>query len=414
MKNYNQILHDLSFNRGSRIDRFREIELNEQANILLSCSKTVRKKILTKLKNHEIADLLKYVDPDDATDLLQDLSERKSRKVIEFFDVITKEKVEYLLKFDPRTAAGLMSLDYIQVKKGMKFSEVFALIKKHEIRTGKSPAILVSESGFLVGEIPWRILMDRRKNEKVDKYAKKVHGVRFDAKEEDVIRRFKEHPHNKIAVLDDDNAVMGVIYSDDVLRLIHKNGRSDLYDFAGVVEEENVHDSAFQKVRHRYKWLILNLMTGFIVASVVGMFEDTISAFVLLAAYMPIVAGMGGNAGTQTLAVVVRGLTLKEIELKTGKKVILTEALAGGLNGIIIGTLVAVVATLINQSPLLGLALGMSMIINLMIAGFFGATVPLIMKALQKDPATGATIFITTATDVCGFFVFLGLASLVL
>ena len=225
---------------------------------------------------------------------------------------------------------------------------------------------------------------------------------------------FKRHPHTKIVVLNEDISIMGVIYSDDILKIIQKQTTHNLYDFAGVSREEDVLDSALTKVKYRYKWLILNLATAFLAAAVIGLFKDTISAFVLLAAYMPIVAGMGGNAGTQTMAVIVRGLTLKQIELKTSKKVILNEVIAGGINGTINGILVAAIATLFNHSPLLGLVVGISMVLNLIIAGFFGALIPVLMKQLGKDPATSATIFITTATDVLGFMVFLGLATIVL
>jgi magnesium transporter len=205
-----------------------------------------------------------------------------------------------------------------------------------------------------------------------------------------------------------------VIHSDEILKLIDKHAMDDLYGFAGVDTEESALDSAFTKVKYRYKWLIINLATAFMAASVVGVFSDTISRVTLLAVYMPIVAGMGGNAGTQALAVAVRGLVLKEVALKTSGKLIINEMIGGAINGLINGLIVAVIATVFNHSPLLGLVLGLAMIINLITAGFFGALVPMIMKSLGKDPASSATIFITTATDVIGFFVFLGLASLLL
>jgi magnesium transporter len=144
------------------------------------------------------------------------------------------------------------------------------------------------------------------------------------------------------------------------------------------------------------------------------MFESTIAAFTLLAVYMPIVAGMGGNAGTQSMAVAVRGIALRKISLGNGMQLIRREIIAGAINGAINGLIVAAVATFINQSPRLGLVLGIAMVVNLIVAGLFGSLVPLIMKRLGKDPATSATIFITTATDVFGFLVFLGLATLLL
>ena len=146
----------------------------------------------------------------------------------------------------------------------------------------------------------------------------------------------------------------------------------------------------------------------------VGFFEDTIAAFTLLAVYMPVVAGMGGNAGTQSMAVTVRGIALKQISLSTGRRAVINEIIAGGTNGLITGVLVAVIASVFNQNPLLGIVLGVSMVLNLVIAGLFGTTVPLALDRVGKDPATSATIFISTATDVLGFFIFLGLAQSVL
>jgi magnesium transporter len=146
----------------------------------------------------------------------------------------------------------------------------------------------------------------------------------------------------------------------------------------------------------------------------VGVFEDTIAAFTLLAVYMPVVAGMGGNAGTQSMAVTVRGLAYGQISLATGGRAVGNEIVAGAVNGAITGVLVAVIAAVFNRSPLLGVVLGVSMVLNLVIAGFFGTLIPLVLDRIGKDPATSATIFITTATDVLGFFIFLGLAQSVL
>jgi magnesium transporter len=170
-------------------------------------------------------------------------------------------------------------------------------------------------------------------------------------------------------------------------------------------------------VQSRYKWLILNLGTAFLAAAVVGLFESTITAVAILAAYMPVVAGMGGNAGTQAMAVTVRGISLGQVSLETGKRVVANEALAGALNGAVTGVLVAVIATAFSfgtYGVFLGGVIGVSMVANLIIAGFFGALTPLLLDKVGYDPATSATIFITTATDVLGFFVFLGLAQVVL
>ena len=182
-------------------------------------------------------------------------------------------------------------------------------------------------------------------------------------------------------------------------------------------EEESALDGPAAKVRSRYKWLIINLGTAFLAAAVVGLFESTIASIAVLAAYMPVVAGMGGNAGTQAMAVTVRGISLGQVSLATGKRVILNESIAGAVNGLITGALVAVIAVAFSLAEfglLLGAVIGVSMVVNLVIAGFFGALIPLILDKLGQDPATSATIFITTATDVLGFLFFLGLAQAVL
>ena len=413
-KTQNNLVYKILSSPKERIRIFKEIPTNNQGFVLLSLSKRIRQGIMDKLDDRELIDIIDYLDPDEATDLLQSINPKRSKKLLKKLGKEIREKVEFLLKFNPRTAAGLMSLDYIEVDKNITFEQLSEVIQKHEKRTGKFPAILVVQDGFLVGEVPTHILAASTRKEKINKYIKKIPSIEYDKNEREIVTVFKKHPHNKIVVLDKDHSILGIIYSDDILKLIEKQSANNLRQFAGVSEEEDVLDSALTKVKNRYKWLIINLATAFLAASVVSLFQETISAFVLLAVYMPIVAGMGGNAGTQTLAVVVRGLALKEIELKTGKRVIINEIIAGGINGIINGILVAAVAILWNKSPILGLVIGLAMIINLIIAGFFGAIIPLIMKKFGKDPASSATIFITTATDVFGFLSFLGLATIML
>jgi magnesium transporter len=307
-----------------------------------------------------------------------------------------------------------MDINYVQVPKKQTFKEVARLVAIHEKRTGKIPAVLVVENGLLIGEVLTSTLILQNSTALVEKHIKPLPTVMYNQHTDEVIKLFHRLPHNKIVVLDDNYSILGIIYSDDVLPLMQKNSSANLYQFAGVRQDEDVFDPFYLKVKHRYTWLIINLGTAFLAAGVVGLFHETISKFVLLASYMPIVAGMGGNTGTQTLAVMVRGIALGEIELKNSWHAILNEMGSGFLNGIITGLIVAIIALLFSQTPLIGLITAAAMIINLTMAGLAGSTIPLIMKRLGKDPATSATNYITTATDVCGFFFFLGLASIIL
>jgi len=399
-----------------RLTVFLEIDPKNQGIAILKLPTKIQKEILPQLTDDELITLLNYPDPDKVTDILQLIDERRAENILEKLSSSIKEKVEFLLRFNPKAAAGLMNLDYVVAGPDESIHKILESVINHEKRNSKFPTILIVADGKLLGELPGHVLITHPtgKLEKISSLIKKLPSLAYDTDEHKVVNSFIKHPHDKVVVLDKDDSILGIIHSDDILRLVDKHSMKDLYGFAGVDSEEDALDSAFTKVKYRYKWLIINLGTAFLAASVVGLFENTISKFTLLAVYMPIVAGMGGNAGTQTMAVTIRGLVLKEVDLKSGHRLILNEMKAGATNGLINGLIVATVAIIFNQSPSLGFVIGTAMVVNLIVAGFFGALVPLVMKTLGKDPASSATIFITTATDVIGFFVFLGLASIIL
>ncbi|MBP9827518.1 magnesium transporter, partial [Candidatus Saccharibacteria bacterium] len=382
---------------------------------LFSQSHTTQQAILARLSNAEIINLLNSLDPDHATALIRQLPKLRGSRITSQLSHQIREKVDFLLRFHPKTAAGMMDIDYVIVSPEDTFDTVAKAIRRHDLSTGRPPIVLcVDTGGVLLGELPAHILALKPKTTKVAGWCRKLPNVRFDDDEQKVVNTFVRNPHHKVVVLDDNDSVLGIVHSDDVLAVLDKRTLRDLSSFAGVKNEEDAMDSAITKFRNRWIWLLINLGTAFLAASVVGLFESTISKFTLLAVYMPIVAGMGGNAGTQTMAIAVRGIVLREVELGHGWTFIRREMMAGLMNGILNGLIVASVATFFNRSPILGLVLAIAMVVNLMIAGMFGALIPLIMKTLGKDPAASATIFITTCTDVGGFFVFLSLAKMLL
>ncbi len=409
-----KIIHKISFKPKERLDIFQSLPESSQADVILRLTKHMQYEILSKLKDDEIINLAGYLDPDELTDVLQLLPAKKSNKIIEKLNTSLKEDITKLLEFDPKTAGGLMNVDYIQVDEDDSISNTLKKLKIHEKRTGRLPAIIVDKDGKVSGYLPGHELGFAKQYEKVKKYVRHIETIDHNAEHEDVLKKFKDYPHNKLVVVGDKKNVIGIIYSDDVLGIMHEQASKSLYDLAGVSEEEQVQDSALAKVKFRYKWLIINLGTAFLAAFTVGLFDETISKYVLLAVYMPIVAGMGGNAATQTLAVLVRGIAYGQITLKNAWKALKNEVSAGFVNGIINGIIVSVVIIILNHDIKLALVITIAMIANLMIAGLFGTMVPLIMQKLGKDPASSATIFITTATDVFGFLSFLGLATLLL
>ncbi|ELY65639.1 magnesium transporter [Natronococcus jeotgali] len=399
-------------------DPFTDLPRREWRDAFFALPEAVRETLVADMDRTQLERFIDRLDPDEVTDVLGYADGETREALLATLNARRREKIDFLLSFDPESAAGLMSLDYVTVDRDRDFSAVTERVRRFEERTGRVPTIFVTDEDRLLGELPGVALsVADPRAESIDDYVRETPHVRYDRDDEEVLDVFRRNRERTVAVLDEDGDVLGVIHADDLLTLLEEARGETLYEFTGVDEEESVLDGPGEKVRRRYKWLILNLGTAFMAAAVVGLFESTIAAVAILAAYMPVVAGMGGNAGTQAMAVTVRGISLNEVSLDTGKRVVVNEAIAGAVNGLITGALVAVVAIAFSFAEfglLLGAVIGISMVANLVIAGFFGALTPLLLDRLGIDPATSATIFITTATDVLGFFVFLGLARAIL
>lgn len=409
-----KLISDILFKKSRRVELFLEQSVVRQLEILRVATPHVKRDLLLHIPLAALASLIEAASPDEATDILQLLTRRRREKVMQQISSEIKDSLSRLLEFDPETAAGLMKLDYVQADVSENISDTAKKFKQHEKRTGRPPVILAMKEGKLAGFVPGHELGFAYPEEGIHKYVKRMPTISYAATHKDVSHLFRKHPHTKVAVLNDNGAVVGIIYSDDILRMMQKEESASLYDFAGIHQEEGVTDSVGKKVKNRYKWLIINLATAFLAAFTVSQFEETIAQNVLLAVYMPIVAGMGGNAATQTLAVLVRGIALRQISLRTAMRTLKNEVGAAAINGLLNGFLVAFVVLAKDHNPAIALVLALAMVINLIVAAVFGTIVPLIMSKLKKDPAASATIFITTATDVLGFLAFLGLATIIL
>ncbi|PJE76575.1 magnesium transporter [Candidatus Uhrbacteria bacterium CG10_big_fil_rev_8_21_14_0_10_48_16] len=409
-----QTSREISFHPKTRLERFLVLSHEDRAEVLLCLSKRIARDLIDQLDPSDLTDVLEHLDPDQSADIIQLLPHKKQKKVLATLARTIRDQVTFLAEFDSQTAAGLMNLDYIQVDECDLLKDVTVQFKAHEKRTGRLPTMLVLRSGKLVGQLPGHALGLGSPTDTVASSLRSIGSIHHNASRQEIVDMFKRGNRSKLVVLNPEGTILGVVYADSLLRFLEDKTTQSLYTFAGINKEESVLDPARTKIRLRYKWLILNLGTAFLAAFIVSLFQDTISKYVLLAVYMPIVAGMGGNAGTQTLAVLVRGITLGQIDLKTALPTIKREMFAGLVNGFIVGALVALIVIIFDGDLLIALILGLAMITNLVVSATFGTIVPLIMKRLGKDPATSATIFITTATDVLGFLFFLGLATLLL
>lgn len=398
-----------------RLKTMRSLKLAEQSAVFQELSPHVQQSLLSELSDSEVTDMVDHMDPRQAENVLARIKDQKRRsKIIKKIKIEARDKIEYFLRFHPKATTSLISFNYVLLPTKATVAEAADAIDEHYQDTGTFPEVFVHENGDLIGEVPMSVLVRQRNSNVLKKLLQPVQTITYQSEVIDIINTLTTSKRKKVVVLDYDQSVLGVIYGDDALNLFGKMPAESLYGVSGLDASERPFDSAWQKFKHRYKWLILNLVTCFMAGSMIFIFSETLDKLVILAMYIPIVAGMGGNAASQTFAVMLRGITLGTISLKNGLPAITQEVLAGLMNGVLIGLIVAVISVVWNQSALLGLVVGISMIGAHIIAGFFGAFVPLLLKHIGKDPAATSTIFISTATDVLGLFMLLGLGSIIM
>jgi magnesium transporter len=274
---------------------------------------------------------------------------------------------------------------------------------------------VVDAADVLVGTLPLVRLIQAEPTAKLSEIMNAHYAsVAPDVDQEEVVKVFDQHDALEVPVVGPKGRVLGIITADDVFDVMEEEYVEDISRLVGVDEDDHISDPIMTTVRRRLPWLVVNLATAILAASVVGLFEDVIGRIVVLAAFMPIVAGMGGNAATQTLGVVIRAMALGEMHKLNTWIAIWKQVAAGTLNGLANGIIMGVIAYAWTRSLPLALVMLVAMTVNLFVAGLGGVVVPVILRSLKIDPALAATVFVTTMTDVCGFFVFLGLAKLFL
>lgn len=400
---------------GERLALFRALTLPEQSAVLRELSPHVQQALLHELKNDEIATVVDHMDPHQAENILARIKdERRRLKIIQKIKTEAREKVEFFLRFHPKATTALISFNYVLVPITGTVGDAADAIDEHYQDTGTFPEILVHKNGNLAGEISMSVLVRQRNSVALRRFVQPVSSTTYRSEVVDILNLFSVSQRKKIVILDHDESVLGIIYADDALNLFGKLPVESLYSTSGLDESERPFDTAWIKYRHRFRWLLLNLATAFLAGSMIFLFQDTLAQLVILAMYIPIVSGMGNNAGSQTFAVMLRGLTLGTISLKDGWPAIKSEMGAGLLNGLSIGLIVMIISVMWNHSWLLGVVVGASMVGVHVIAGLFGSLVPLFVKYLGKDPASISNIFISTATDVFGLLLLLGFGALFL
>ena len=399
--------------KEGRLKAFREFSPETRAEIALFLNHESRNKILPSLSNREIAEMLSFNDIDDTIEILEFIEPKKQREILKKLKKEKRKKLRKILTFWHRGAGSILDQNFIIVRINFSIKDVADKVEKHIKLDGRVPLVLVtSGQGRIAGYIPYRKLILSKPGNRISKLIRPLPLINNDTGREEIIKKISEIKSEIIAVIDKEGKPLGIIHLHELLKVIQKESTRDVYKLAGVNAEENMSDSIVLKVKRRYKWLIINLATAFLASAVIALFEETIAKIAILAVFMPMVAGEGGNAATQAITVVVRGLALKEVSPKEAKSIIYRESMAGLLNGVIVGIVSTFAAFLFDGPPIIGLILGLAMIINLFVAGLFGATIPFVLKKLRIDPAVASSVFVTTATDVFGFLAFLGLGTI--
>ena len=360
----------------------------------------------------EIATLLQEIPSDDAAALVEHLPEALSAAVLDLIQHREPGGVQNLLEYEEQTAGRIMNQNVFALSEDLTASEAIAALQESRDMEMVFYLYVVDVRRHLVGVVSLRRLLLVSPETPLRRImTADLISARVDTDQEEVAREVASYNLLAIPVVDDENKLAGVITVDDVIDVIKDEATEDIYRLAGVAGDEHVFTPPREALQKRLPWLVVNLATAIIPAAIVALFQGTITQVVAVAIFMPMVAGMGGNAATQTLTVIVRGIALGELTWSNSRQALVKETLLGIGNGVTLGLIAAGVVWVMEGDPILGLILAMAMVINMLVAAVAGTLIPISLRALKVDPALASSVFITTLTDAVGILAFLGLAT---
>lgn len=390
------------------------------ADTLAELDDTVREEVIEHLGHENIAQVITELDSDDAVDVIEELDEEDQRQILDAIPPEDRTFIEESLNYPDDSAGRMMQRELVSVPEFWTMGETIDFIRQCADDDPESlPAsffdiFVVDAAHKPVGAIPLSRLMRTRRPVKVsDIMTTELHLIPVETDQEDVAYLFRQRDLVSAPVVDEAGRLIGAITVDDVVDVIDDEHEEDMMLLAGVGEDD-LYDAAIDTTKSRFSWLLINLATAVLASIVIGLFEASIQQVVALAVLMPIVASMGGNAGTQTLTVAVRGLATRELTSTNALRVIVKELIVGSFNGILFAVITGFVAWFWFDDLTLGLVIGLAMIINMIVAALAGTVVPIMLDRADIDPAIASSVFVTTVTDVVGFFAFLGLAAWIL
>ena len=392
------------------------VDPEDDGEVLLHVGDEVRESLLADMDTDEIVAAVEDLDIDDLADLVEDLPDTVIDEVLKSMDRENRERLEQALSYPEDTAGRLMNPDVVTVRADTTVDVVLRYLRlRGELPEHTDHLYVVSRRHQYLGRISVAALLTHDPGTPINRLVDDEQPP-IDAGETDneVARRFSDHDWISAPVVDENNILLGRITIDDVVDIIREQAEHQALGAAGLDEDEDLFSPVWRATRRRLIWLSINLGTAFLAASVVGRFEATIDQLVALAVLMPIVAGMGGNAGTQVLALMIRGLALGQVSATNARVLLWKEMRVAMLNGVVLGSVLGLVVLVWFRSVGLALVIAAALTLNLLFAATAGVLVPLTLRRLGFDPALASSIFLTTVTDVMGFFTFLGLATIVL
>lgn len=384
--------------------------------VFIEMEADVRKELLESLPSAKVAEFISELDSDDALDLLQNLDVVFQKEVIRKLSGRDREAIEEGLTFPEESAGRLMQREFIAVPEFWTIGKTIDYMREaaEHLPEDFADVFIISPTFHVTGIVPVNKILRSKRSERIANLAAEgLHKIPADMDQEDVAFIFKREDLTTAPVIDDNDRLIGVITLDDIVHVIELEAKEDLLRLGGI-EKDDIYQAVLGTARARFSWLAINLLTAIMASIVISFFEATIDQIVALAILLPIVASMGGNAGTQTLTVAVRALATKQLSKSNAWRMISKEILVGFLNGILFSIIIFLATWLWFDNLLLAGVIGVAMVVNMITAAFFGITIPIMLDRMNIDPALASTVFLTTMTDIIGFFAFLGLAATIL
>ncbi|MGD2052710.1 MAG: magnesium transporter [Gammaproteobacteria bacterium] len=392
------------------------VDSDKEGDVLLEVGEEVRATLIRNMPLENLVNATESMDVDDLADFIQSLPDKVTGEVLTSLDIQRRKRLEAILSYPEDSAGGLMNTDTITVRSAVTLDVVLRYLQRlGELPGNTDNLIVTTRDNRYLGVLPLTTLLTSDPQLYVaDVMSRDIEAIPAETEDDSVARIFQDHDLLSAPVVDDQMRLLGRITIDDVVDVIREEGDHSVMGMAGLTEEEDLFAPVLPSSRRRALWLGINLLTAFMASWVVSNFEGTLEKIVAIAVLMNVVASMGGIAGTQTLTLVTRGLALGQVSRQNRNWLISKELIVGLFNGIIWALVVGGIAFLWFKEANIGIVIAAAMIINLVVAAFSGAAIPLVLRKIGIDPAIAGSVVVTTVTDIVGLFVFLGLATIFL